>query len=312
MSPRSAGISFVFLFSVGCASAEDLPSEAVRPPVTEAGGAAVVEASGGSGGSGGAPLASGGSVSSTGGLAASTGGTVGSGGSSSTTGGAATGTGGTAGGSGGSAGAGTGGASGTTAAGGAAPFDAGPPGTVLFSDDFENGSAKWIAPLPGFSIVMDGSNVYSESVVENKVHIASAGDVAWTDQIVEARVKVLSFGGSSTSYLAGVFARVKDENDYYYAALQSDGQFKIKKKSGGNNSSISTGLKGLTVSENTWYTVRFSAIGSTLTLNVDTVPPQPAAVPPLTATDTDIASGGIAVGTTNATAEFDDVKVTVP
>jgi hypothetical protein len=275
-----------------------IPSEAVRPP-SSGGGGGTTTVGDGTGGdvaaSSGGSIGTGGYVAGTGGAFTSTGGTPGS-------------TGGSASGSGGSVGS-TGGVTSTGGApstGGAVTgVDSGHPGTLLFSDDFESGSAKWVTPLPGWSIVVDGSNVFSQSAVENKLHVAAAGDVAWTDQVVEARVKVLSFGGSSTSYLAGVFARFKDSDNHYCAALQSDGEFKIKKKFGGSNSSISTGAKGITVAENTWYTVKLAVIGSTITLYVD-------GAQILTTTDTDIAAGGVAVGTTNATAEFDDVKVTVP
>ena len=73
----------------------------------------------------------------------------------------------------------------------------------------------------------------------------------------------------------------------------------------GSNSSIGSGAKGVTVALNTWYTVKFSVVGSTLTLFVD-------GTQVLSVTDTAITSGGIAVGTVNASAEFDDVKVTAP
>jgi hypothetical protein len=307
MSPGYGSAAVGLILSVlasGCASGEDIPSEAVRPSVSQADGASTI-VGGSSGGITGVSTGSGGSLGSTGGFVGKTGGSY-TGGARST-GGAASSTGGTPGTSGGTGGA-VASSGGTPGTGGAVVgVDAGPPGTLLFSDDFESGPGKWATPLPGWSIVADGSKVFSQSAIENKLHVAAAGDVAWTDQVVEARVKVLSFGGSSTSYSAAVFARFKDESNHYYAALQSDGQFKIKKKAGGSNSSISTGAKGITVTPNTWYSVKLSVIGSTINLYIDGSP-----MPVLTTTDTDIAAGGIAVGTTNATAEFDDVKVTVP
>jgi len=291
-----------------CASGEELPSEAVRPGASEAGAGATLAGSAGSVGSGGS-LGSGGAASSTGGYSTDTGGALtGSGGApggaGSTSADGSTSSGGSAGASstGGSVGSG-----GAASASGGAPSDGGPgSGTVLFSDDFEGASTGWAVAPPGsdWSIVADGSNVYKQGTLDTVFHVASAGDVAWTDQIVEAKVKVLAFSGSSTSYLAGVFARFKDLDNHYYAALQSDGQFKIKKKSGGNNSSLSSGAK-VTITTNTWYTVNLSVIGSALTAYLD-------GTLVLTATDTDIAAGGMAVGTKNATAEFDDVKVSAP
>jgi pectate lyase len=153
-------------------------------------------------------------------------------------------------------------------------------------------------------VVSDGTKVYQQATLDTEFRVSSAGDAGWTDQIVEAKVKVLAFTGSSTSYLAGVFARFKDLDNHYYVALQSNGELKIKKKSAGNNTSISSSATA-TISPNTWYAIKLAVIGSTLTAYLD-------GVQVLTATDTEIAAGGVAVGTKNATAEFDDVRVTAP
>jgi hypothetical protein len=66
-----------------------------------------------------------------------------------------------------------------------------------FPDDFESGSAKWVVvpEPPGRSWPM--GRTFLQSAVENKLHVASAGDAAWTDQVVEARARC-SFNGSST------------------------------------------------------------------------------------------------------------------
>jgi hypothetical protein len=191
---------------------------------------------------------------------------------------------------GGSSGAGTGGAA---------------TNQILFSDDFEGSAKSWISvPSDGWSIVSDDTKVFRQGTLDNQFRISSAGDVAWTDQAVEARVKVLAFTGSSTSYLAGVFARFKDLDNHYFVALQSDGHLKIKKKVGGSSTSVSSQADA-TIAAGTWYTVKFTVKGSTLTADLD-------GKQVLTVNDSDIPSGGFAVGTKNATAEFDDVKVTTP
>jgi len=178
----------------------------------------------------------------------------------------------------------------------------------LFSDDFEGQASGWVsAPADGWSIVSDDTKVYKQGTLDTVFRVSSAGNVAWTDQIVEARVKVLAFSGQSTSYLAAIYARFKDLDNHYFLAVQSDGNIKIKKSSGGSNSSISSpiGSAPPKLSTNTWYKLKLEVVGTALKAYLD-------GNPVLSATDADIANGGIALGTKNATAEFDDVKVTAP
>jgi hypothetical protein len=290
---------------IACASTEDLDDQPVRP--AQFGGSSGTGATGDTGGTGGTGVSGGSSA--TGGA----GGSAGIGGSGAASGGsggtAGTGTGGTAGastggvaGSGGAAGvggSGSGGTAGTTGGSGGAT------GEVLFFDDFEGAADKWVSvPSDGWAIVADGSNVYKQGTLDTAFRVSSAGDASWTDQVVEAKVKVLAFQGSSSSYLAGVYARFQDFDNHYYVSFDSYGAVKIRKKSGGNNTSL-TSEAPTDVVLGTWYTVKLEVIGSTLKAYVD-------GVPVLVATDTDIAAGGIAVGTKNATAEFDDVRVTKP
>jgi hypothetical protein len=212
--------------------------------------------------------------------------------------------GGTGGGStGGAAGSATGGTGGTT---GGAGGTGGGIGTSAFFDDFESGTAdQWVAvPADGWSIAADGSNVYKQSTLDSVWRVSAAGDIGWTDQVVEAKVKVLGFQGSSSAYLAAVYARFKDLNNHYYVSIDSYLAIQIRKKSAGNNISITSGAPTPAVL-NTWYTIKLEVIGYSLKAYVD-------GTPVLVATDADIASGGVAVGTSNASAEFDDVRVTLP
>ena len=62
----------------------------------------------------------------------------------------------------------------------------------------------------------DGGKVYKQSVSQGNstVHLSAAGDsLPWTNVVIEARVKPL-IGGSSSSYFAGVCARLKDANNF--------------------------------------------------------------------------------------------------
>ena len=269
------------------------------------------------GGSGGA-TGSGGTGSSGG--VTGTGGAAGSGGATGTGGGPVTGTGGAgkggAVGSGGTTGTGgvvaTGGVTGTggVAATGGAPGTGGASGTI-FSDNFESGTSKWISSGPGTAaIATDGSNVYDLSCLMSKVFLAAAGDVTWTNVIVQARVKILSFNGSSSSYYAGLCARVQDANNYYCVTLRSDGNVAIRGDIAGSSNSIGSS-NSYGVVTGTWYTVQLEIVGSTITASINGTPVLPKCGDPAI-TDASLASGGIALIVDNAEAEFDDVTVSVP
>ena len=193
-----------------------------------------------------------------------------------------------------------------TGATGGAGGTGGVVGTSVFFDDFESGTDGWVA-VPadgGWSVVSDDTNVYKQSTLDTLFRVSAAGDVGWTDQVVEARIKVLGFQGSGSSYYAAVYGRFKDMDNHYYMSIDSYGKIKIRKKSFGNNTSI-TSEAPVVAALNTWYTFKLEILGSSLKAYVD-------GTPVLVATDADVASGGVAVGTKNASAEFDDVRVSVP
>ncbi len=210
--------------------------------------------------------------------------------------------------SGGSGGiSGASGSSGTSGSGGSGGSPL-PSGELLFSDDFETSNAEdWIANTTGdWSIVSDGSNVYQLGTLSNNLRVAVAGDGAWTDLVVQAKVKILSFGGQSTSYLVGVYARFTDVDNHYYVALREDGRLAIRRRVAGSNMTIDSAVDAGIVTD-TWYTVRFEVVGSTLSAYLDDD-----TVPLVTVQDSSLPMGAIGVGSTNATAVFDDVVVTAP
>ena len=252
-------------------------------------GAGGVTARGGATGKGG----SGGAVA-TGGVTGS-GGAIGNGGS--------TGSGGTV------ASGGVTGTGGVVATGGATGIG-GAPGTI-FSDDFESGTGKWITSGPGTAaIATDGSSVYDLSCPMSKVFLAAAGDISWTDVIVQARIKILSFNGSATGYYAGLCARVEDANNYYCVTLRSDTKVAIRGDIAGSSNAIGS-ANSYGVATGTWYTVQLEIVGSTITASINGVLVLPKSGDPAI-TDSSLAKGAIALTVDNAEAEFDDVSVSVP
>jgi pectate lyase len=173
-------------------------------------------------------------------------------------------------------------------------------GAPLFSDDFEDGNATgWTTNGGSWSVVTDGSRVYRQGGTSSDAR-ALAGST-WTDQVVEARVKPISFNG--TNRFVAVLARAQNATNYYYLALRNNNTIELKKLVSGSSTTLASG--SFTVSTGTWYSVKLEVVGSTLRGYVN-------GVQLLTATDTRFTSGKIGVATFYASAAFDDVVVNAP
>ena len=250
------------------------------------GGTGTGGAKGGSPGTGGTIIATGGAT----GTGGAKGGTTGTGGSVVATGGTT----------------GQGGSSSATGSGGA-----GGAGSTLFSDGFEDGISKWFTNGLGTEMTAsDGSTVYEINCPMSKVCLAANGDVSWTDVIVTARVKIISFAGSSSSYYAAVCARVADADDWYCVTLRSDGNVAIRGDIAGSSGSIGSSASYGVVT-GTWYTVQLEVVGSTITASINGVPVLPKSGSSAI-TDSSVTHGGVGLAVDNGVAEFDDVTVTTP
>jgi len=185
---------------------------------------------------------------------------------------------------------------------------------MLLSEDFEDGMANgWNSLMPtDWSVVDDGGKVYKQSVSQGNstVHVSAGGDVGWTNVVIEARVKP-SFGGSSSSYFAGVCARLKDADNFYCAALRSDGKFGIRARIGGSGTNLGNAINvtPTAIASDKWYTVKLKVLGGTLEASV-TGPAGETATS--TVTDCQVLSGGVGLAAAGMAAEFDDIKVTTP
>jgi hypothetical protein len=183
---------------------------------------------------------------------------------------------------------------------------------ALFSDDFENGTASWASnALGSATTVTDGSTVFALTcAMSSKTCLWANGKVSWTDVIVQARVKIISFTGSGSGYYAGICARVEDASNFYCVALRSDGNVSIHGDIGGSNSSLGNSVSYGVVTGK-WYTVQLEVVGSTITASIDGTPvlPKTGSSP---ITDSSLTQGGIGLAVANTVAEFDDVVVTTP
>jgi hypothetical protein len=229
------------------------------------------------------------------------------------------GAGGAAGTGGGGAGAGTGGSAGTGSAGsgsaGGAAGDAGGSGSrcpgSVFCDDFEDGDAIDWVPIGGtWSVVSDGSSVYRGA---NGSGNSIAGSASWTDQTVEARVKVVQFGNTKPGFRAGVIARYANTTSFYVFLYDGSGGLRLLKDGDLPPSHAGACAKiDANLAAGSWHTLKLTVSGSTtirLQTFLDGTP-----VHDCTSTSGTVPAG--AVGTyvygSNTIVEFDDVKVSTP
>jgi hypothetical protein len=170
------------------------------------------------------------------------------------------------------------------------------------------GLGNWTAaPSGGWAIATDGTMVYAATgAASNSTwRAAVAGEATWTDVQIDARVKITSFPGSSTSYYAGICARYVSNSSYACFALRSDGKIAFR-VSGRNTSAVDPSAGAIRAG--TWYTVRVVARGANITAFLNGVEiPSGSRV-----TSGAPASGRLALATPGANAVFDDIVVTTP
>ncbi len=264
-------------------------------------------------------------TSGTGGEPATGGAGVDAGGSSGSSGGGASGSsgsGGSMGGSGATAGRGgtsaTGGTSGTSGTAGVTA--AGPKATIPlpYTDDFEDGDAlDWFADAPtpadssvvgDWSVIDDGGNkVYQEGTAYGDESWTVGGDRYWTDVRIEARVMFVSetAAGDGLIYLGARWA--PGDKNYYFAEFRSDGKPKVRRKTNGSSTDVLTfDIDPIVAGMGTWHTLALTLAGADVTLEVN------GEVLGTATDDAPLAQGGIALGTRDCVAVFDDVHVTEP
>jgi hypothetical protein len=212
-----------------------------------------------------------------------------------------------AGGGGAGGGAGAGGGGGAADAGGRG---GGCPG-YGFCDDFEDGEATGWGPIGGtWSIVSDGGSVYRGA---NGSGNSIAGDAAWTDQTVEARVKVVQFGNNKSGFRAGVIARYANATTFYVFLYDGTGGLRLLRSDEmppgrtGSCAKIDANLPA-----GSWHTLKLRVSGAA-SVRLQTFL-DGTAVHDCTSTSAAIPAGaaGAYVYGANTIVEFDDVKVSVP
>lgn len=168
---------------------------------------------------------------------------------------------------------------------------------TVFSADFESGSTSgWSKSGGTWTVVADGSRTLRQTNAGSENARDFAGDAAWTDYTVSARVKPLAFGSGG---FAGLLARARSSTTFYRLALLP-GQAQLQAVNSGSITVL--GSVARTVATGTWYSLSLSVSGTTITGSVDgtAVGSGPSSV---------AASGRIGLQTGYASAGFDDVTV---
>jgi hypothetical protein len=204
---------------------------------------------------------------------------------------------------GGNGGAGPGGVN-----GGGSSGSAGSGGGQVFFDDFEDGNAQgWTPNTAGEWLVQSqpGNQVYLEDSLGTMLRISASGAGPWTDMLAECHVNIVDFGDTTPVTYVALYARFQNDENYYAVHLRGDGMVELHKRVAAVNAVVGTVFPGGIV-ESMGYTLGLATIGSIIRVYLNNT------LVVEDGMDQELTSGGVAVGTVNARAHFDDVTVTLP
>ena len=127
-------------------------------------------------------------------------------------------------------------------------------------------------------------------------HAAVLDASNWTNQSVQADVRLLAFGG--TDNWTGLATRYRDAGNHYHVMVSSSGIVTLRRAVGGVFTTVASASFAVTL--NRPYRLRLESIGTRHRVYMN-------GIPVLDADDTALASGRAALLTHRASAEFDNV-----
>jgi pectate lyase len=170
---------------------------------------------------------------------------------------------------------------------------------TLFSDNFEDGNnSGWSSSGGSWSVVSDGSLVDRQSNASSERARHFAGSTSWTDYVVQARVKPLSYNGSNR--VVALVSRASGSTRMYRLALINANRVELQAMNGSSVTTLAS--VNMTVSTGTFYTLRLETNGSNISGSVNGTNVG-------SATNTLNANGRVGFYTEFATASFDDITV---
>lgn len=179
----------------------------------------------------------------------------------------------------------------------------------VFCDDFEDDNPSEWTPSGGlWGVLEEDENLYYQgSGSEESV----AGEPAWTNVSVEARVRVNNFGGATDGHRVGLMARYENSSSFYVFALGGDGNATLRKSTstlGGSLGTCAPAPVAFQIGE--WVTLRIEVTGGNTSARVKTYVNE-VEIHNCT-TNSNIAQAGTAGVSTfgsNTRGDFDDVRV---
>jgi hypothetical protein len=182
-----------------------------------------------------------------------------------------------------------------------------PPGSTLFSDNFEEKSApgNWLSGdkqtgLGTWAVMTDGSQVFEGVAAGSDFTTQVSGNTTWTDFTMSADVKVTA----GSSYEVALYGRFTTWDSYYIMYMDDSGAVQVRRRLNGSTTTLGTKSKAATAPAiGSLHTFKLAFSGPNITATVDDVVR-------VTTTDTMLPTGGIGLGISNGTAEFDNVVVT--
>lgn len=135
--------------------------------------------------------------------------------------------------------------------------------TATFCDDFADGNSNgWTGRGGTWSVVTDSDPVLKQSGSGTPALATVDSTSGMKDQTIQSSVKVLKFGGTTSSYRAGIAARYKSSSEMYVFALNGSGALVILKGAtaitGTGCSAVASGLSNLY----TWNMFKLQVTGS--------------------------------------------------
>ena len=173
----------------------------------------------------------------------------------------------------------------------------------LFFDDFSDGDAAgWSKTTNGWGVTASKAgrtNVLDKTNTNDEQNLN--GNLAWTDYTLSAWVNL-----GATTGEASILGRWSNATNYYELALGNGAnKWTLRKVVGGTATTLGTGTFNFSV--NSWYMLKLSMIGSTITASASTDGTSFNTL--TTVTDTALTSGKIGVRGGNIAAAFDDILV---
>ncbi|BCJ58286.1 pectate lyase [Micromonospora endophytica] len=167
---------------------------------------------------------------------------------------------------------------------------------TVFTDNFDDGDASGWSKSGGDWAVSGGA--FTQSNTGSELARQFAGQTAWTDYQVQARVRPTAFGSSSA--LVGLAARSSSNTKMYRLALLGSGRAELQAVNGSQVTAI--GSASIGISTGTWYTLRIEASGSTIRgfVNGSQI---------ASGSNSLVSAGRIGLITSYASGGFDDVTV---